>query len=508
MKKLFFYSIFGILFSLVMIGCGGGGGTTTTSVDGAVTQKDISSLKLVDVSGKPLVGAVISVQGTGTATKTTKEAVTYTVGADGTVTVDTLSAGTYTITISIGGETVTAIFVIGAENYQSIASVMAGLSVVGDTVTVINGAVIASLSGTVTDTNNVPIANAQVSISGGTATNGAFSSAVTNANGFYELFINLNETLVSGLSGLGVTASADGYTSKTLTAIQVLSSISEAGLNFKLEKATATTALYSEDFESTSADSWVLNKLTGDNVNNMWHLHGTSTALMTNKAYTGGYVSLAPNDTSAGAVPAPLGGRSFWYGNGVDTEATFGNFIGTQYTGDTPLHGGTSTTNNSGELISPSINLSAATGAINLTFDTYWEIESVNPNAGGYDLMTVSASSDGGTTWKILARLNPLSDPVSTIDRAPVPFSNTGFNSAPMWLTQEGITLIDSDGSSLAGKTIKLKFTFATVDGLYNGFRGWMVDNIKINAGEGTFPAYVSTNDGVNPQKTSRVSTH
>ena len=101
----------------------------------------------------------------------------------------------------------------------------------------------------------------------------------------------------------------------------------------------------------------------------------------------------------------------------------------------------------------------------------------------------ISKVQTSAATWKTLARLNPLSDPVAELDRASIPFSNSGFNSAPLWLTQEGITLIDTEGSSVAGKTIKIKFTFETVDGLYNGFRGWMVDNVNINEGEGTFPA-------------------
>jgi hypothetical protein len=229
-----------------------------------------------------------------------------------------------------------------------------------------------------------------------------------------------------------------------------------------------------------------VNRLSGLDANNTWHIHSSDVTGI-NTAYANGLVKLAPNDTSAGAIPAPIGTKCFWYGNGEKLDPTFGSFLDISTSTNDSLDGGNGSENSS-ELISPAIDLTNTAGSVYITFDTFWEIESVDPNVNGFDIMTVSVSNDDGVTWRSLARLNPFSDPVSDLDVAPIPFSNTGFNSAPIWLKQEGISLVDNNGDSLSGQTIKLKFTFATVDGLYNGFRGWMIDNILIKEGVGTFP--------------------
>ena len=115
-------------------------------------------------------------------------------------------------------------------------------------------------------------------------------------------------------------------------------------------------------------------------------------------------------------------------------------------------------------------------------------IESVNPNETGYDLLIVEYSLDGGSEWQDLARLNPFTDPETgeDFDRAPVPFTNRGYNRGPAWLWQEPI-----DISVLAGNpNAKLRFVFNTEDGLYNGFRGWLIDDVRITKEQGTFPLY------------------
>src|SRR5690606_29555865 len=72
------------------------------------------------------------------------------------------------------------------------------------------------------------------------------------------------------------------------------------------------------------------------------------------------------------------------------------------------------------------------------------------------------------------------------INRYPLPFSNRGFNRAPAWLWQEPI-----DISVLAGQpNARLRLVFSTEDELYNGFRGWLVDDVRITREQGTFPLY------------------
>lgn len=489
----------------ILTGCGGSSSTTNTQTPTQETVKvsAVSQLKLTDVNGVPLSGATLTISPTSTpsAALAPTLAPTFTVGEDGFVSIEGLGNGLYTVTITIGGITFSTTIEIGNDNYQEEASVTTPVSLNEDgNVTLINNAIIASISGTVVDTSNVAIANAQVSISGGAATNGAFATALTDENGAYTLLVNVSDNLADALHDATLSASATGYATSIKTSYEVLTNTNKSGVNFSLSSASNQTILYSEDFESDTS-SWTVHKLSGTNENNTWHLH-TNTITGINKAYTDGLVKLAPNDTSLGAIPAPIGTQCFWYGNNVNDDATFGSFIGTlsdtQEGGfaapsldpgiENQLSGGTGTTDNSAELISPSIDLQNVSGDIKLNFDTFWEIESVNPNLSGYDIMTISVSYDEGATWRDLAKLNPLSDPQTEINRAPIPFSNTGYNSAPTWLKQESIPLVDSNKTSLSGKTIQLKFTFETNDGLYNGFRGWMIDNITITQGEGTYP--------------------
>ena len=214
-----------------------------------------------------------------------------------------------------------------------------------------------------------------------------------------------------------------------------------------------------------------------------------------NQAWLDGHVVLAPNDESFGAVPDPVSGLACWYGS--DTEGdSYGNFLVEK--GSAPefelseessaeanenlpsvggdLDGGTSVSANSGAIVSPSIDLRMIEGNVSLVFDTWWEIESVNPNKQGYDIMEIFVSDDDGGNWQLLKSLNPYNDPVTVTDnRDPRPFSNTGYFSAPVWHTVEPISLNEYQGSEIV-----LMFNFRTEDELYNGFRGWLVDNISI----------------------------
>ena len=103
--------------------------------------------------------------------------------------------------------------------------------------------------------------------------------------------------------------------------------------------------------------------------------------------------ALAPNDLSTGKVPNPLqGSTAYWYG-----DQASGNFLGKESsTVSKEMDGGTSEIKNYGHLTSPVINLSKAQQPISLSFKTWWEIESVNPNQKGFDIMDVLISKDGG----------------------------------------------------------------------------------------------------------------
>lgn len=460
--------------------------------------KEIKYIRIKDVNGQSLNGASVTV---GSASET------LTADASGTVTVSpSLGTGSYSIVVTFLGTSKTVVLTVGVENYQDTATIMVPISYdsTSGTVESISDAVLGAVSGMVFNDNAEPVVGAQVSISGGIATNGTFSSTVTDANGVYHLLINVSSSIAAALQNSSIIVSSPDYIT-TSTTFAMTNGKNITGVNVRLSPLLQPGIVYySENFDGDTSD-WSTLQLEGVNPNNTWHLH-TQDAVGVNKAYSNNNVKLAPDDSSGGETPLPYSGQHcFWYGNGVLSDDTYGNFID-EYESSFEFDGGTGNVANSGELISPTIDLSDVTGDLQLSFKTWWEIESVNPNSGGYDIMQISISTDNGASWRALARLNPLSDPASSLDRDAIPFSNRGFNAAPMWLTQEGIPLIDSLGNSVAGHLIKLKFSLDTVDNLYNGYRGWFIDDVVIMQGKGTFPvmgvsAFSAAKPATNPSR-------
>lgn len=259
------------------------------------------------------------------------------------------------------------------------------------------------------------------------------------------------------------------------------------GENFQLNSALGekSKVVYEEDFNQASSGAvcgaWVTENIT-EGVVNLWHAHESDLKIQ-NQAYVENLVKLAPDDKSEGFVPEPYDGRSCWYGQGAADILETGNFLGSVNTSvQSEYNGGQSKQANGGYLISPLIDLTNETAPLAIGFKTWWEIESVNPNQNGFDLLLLDYSLDNGVTWSNIAKLNPYTDPYAEgLERAPLPFSNRGFNRAPQWLTQELI-----DASKLAGEQVKIRFAFQTKDNLFNGFRGWLIDNFTISREVGT----------------------
>ncbi|NUN15853.1 MAG: thrombospondin type 3 repeat-containing protein [Myxococcales bacterium] len=151
-----------------------------------------------------------------------------------------------------------------------------------------------------------------------------------------------------------------------------------------------------------------------------------------------------------------------WYG--LDSNGSFCSNPSTTSAGS-----GCNGSSNSGTLTSPPIELDDY-DKITLTFWTWWEIESVNPHA--YDILTIHVSSNNGPFVQHY-KLNPASDPVG-IDKAKKPFTNVGYNTSPEWQP------MSIDLTTYKNKNIKLQFKFSTQDGLFNGFRGWLIDNLVV----------------------------
>ncbi|MAY15344.1 MAG: hypothetical protein CMI06_08410 [Oceanospirillaceae bacterium] len=530
------YSI--LILAGLLAACGGGSDSSGNSGSGdngtppgnytPVTQ-NLSQLSLLDASGKPLSEAQVTISpknaaGIAVAAVLASNSVQLTADSNGHITFPDLAPGSYTLTITISGVTVTTTLEIRAENASGSSTVAAPLVITDNGAESLEGqGFFASLSGIIFDADG-PLNNAQIEISGGAATNGAIATATTDNDGHFVLIVNVSLSKLLAIKTATIRISRDGYGTRVipldLTQISALS-----GLNFSLQAATGNSdALYSENFEQPVSEaacgSWMtvsvsqsytgtgegpgtlaaLNaedapaEATDEELQNLWHSHNAGLNII-NQALTNDLVLLAPDDTSAGKVPDPLSNRACWYGQAASGGVTQGNFLGEPEEPQEELDGGTSLTPNGGAIVSPDIDLSAETGPLSLTFRTWWEIEAVNPNENGFDLMTIEYSTDD-IQWTPIARLNPLSDPVGLDDqdRAPLPYSNRGYNKAPAWLWQEPI-----DISDLAGEQIKLRFRFNTQDELYNGFRGWLVDDISIKREAGTFPRYLERETYLQP---------
>ena len=189
------------------------------------------------------------------------------------------------------------------------------------------------------------------------------------------------------------------------------------------------------------------------------------------------YVSLGAGDGSTGALPSPFSGSyAMWYG-----EDATGNFAGPLMPDQSLGSGGTSVTANAGTVSSPAFRVPSTVNLVRLGFQSWFEIESMN--ASTFDIMEVQVEDTALPEVKTrLTTLNPLSDPAGRT--APMPFTSGGFNTAPVW------KYLTADLSAYRGKTIRLHFSFATKDVLYNGFRGWIIDNLAVTIASQTAPSF------------------
>lgn len=304
---------------------------------------------------------------------------------------------------------------------------------------------VAGVAGRVTSPQGAPIAGATVMISGGTLTNGVFKSVVTGADGTYSLAgIGLTASGGQVIPSFSVTAAGNGLATQRRDTLALVAGQTRANVDFAMVPGPPVQTYFADGFEGALA--WQVtgfwNRTTGANVVN--------TAVP-------GQADLAPDDHSAARLPAaPQGTQYLWYG-----VASTGNFLGSG--------------SNSGTATSPVFVIPAGTAAASLTFRTWFEIESVNPNASGYDIMSVAVVDVAAGTTHQLTRLNPFADP-DVANRSRIPFTSGGFNRAPVF---RPVTL---DLTPYAGKQIRIRFSFATVDGLYNYFRGWIVDDVQVTS--------------------------
>ena len=502
----------------------------------------ISNITLLDAYGAPIPNANVTISPLSTVASASVRAfsspVVSVTDSNGNLVTSDLAPGTYSINVSIGTVSVTFTLIVGEANADDSTLVIAPVSISEDAgggvvaVDLSDSGLFVSLSGTVFDVDG-PVSGAQLSISGGEETNGAVATGFSDTEGNYTLTFNVAAAKLAAISEGSIRVYADGYVPLLLTVseeIEIAGSTAFSGLNFELTaREDEVSVYYSEDFEqssSSSCGSWTEYVLQSSDyldvsdlpdeasfeaaaaeiaveaasADTLWNPH-TDGENIINQAYLDGLVLMAPDDSSAGKVADPDSNVACWYGDDTSGTATTGNFMGEALEGqEDSLSGGESVTYNAGAIVSPEIDMTSIDGPVSLSFDTWWEIESVNPNENGFDLMSVEYDLGEDEGWQTLIRLNPLTDPVTeAIDgsganeeaitdqaqlRAPLPYSNTGFNRAPRWISHEPVSL-----DALTGNYVTLRFVFRTQDHLYNGFRGWMVDNIRITDEAGSFPA-------------------
>jgi hypothetical protein len=145
-------------------------------------------------------------------------------------------------------------------------------------------------------------------------------------------------------------------------------------------------------------------------------------------------------------------------------------------------NGCTSSNTPSGSLTSPTFSMADATDAATLTFQTFWEIESINP--ASYDQMIVEYSTDGGATWPYAQTVNAST---ATFSQADLPLSNVAASqpapgaSSPIRPDWASYT-VPLDNAVLEQENVAVRFRFAAGDSEYNGFRGWGVDDVTVTA--------------------------
>ncbi len=256
--------------------------------------------------------------------------------------------------------------------------------------------------------------------------------------------------LVFAICLLAVASVLHGEPSRTVPPL-----LSPPSVSLSADRDERATVPWSEDFE-TGAAGWVTSGFFHVVADPQLHQ-------VMNPTINPGLVTLP----DAGTLPSAHGGtHAMWYG-----EVATGTFIGSDFDQtQPPLSGGTSQLANTGWAITPDLDLTGLSDAT-LTFWTIWEVEGVD--IPWFDVMYVEASVDGGTNWAPIGggQLNPLND-VNTNPN--VGYSSGGIGMPPAWV-QHSFSL-----ANFCGGMCWIRFRFDTVDQLYNGFRGWFIDDISV----------------------------
>jgi hypothetical protein len=296
---------------------------------------------------------------------------------------------------------------------------------------------------------------------------------ITKNDGYYR--INMIPPKLSG--DLEIFAKAEGYKFDSNSDIKLVNDL-EAGKVSKYD-------LYLEPVENNVSKVKPVNSFADWNFTNncvndvKWQVVTNPTDIFVsnkdwaNEVWDEENVSLLPdiNTSTNGYV---------WFG-----DIKTGTYSDTaQNTSSAPL---------CGKAITPTVDLTNYSFPV-LTFDSWFEVESVDiakyqydqldvgfiipssENNGAKEVTIYNAEGDAITvntdTYYPLDKLNPDYEP--TIQDPKVPYSSAGVGVLPVWKKYT----IPVDG--LAGHKVKFVFNFHSNDSLFNGFRGWGIDNVVV----------------------------
>jgi len=319
-----------------------------------------------------------------------------------------------------------------------------------------------TITGYVKDNTLNAIENARVSEShGGGVT-------FTDSYGRYTLYnVPVGTTILA--------ANAAGHLGSTEVVTVESGKILQAPQFYLLETEPAST--YSFSFEAGTEGFTTINGL-------LWHRQDYNTAPRNyyNRPQLDQTQKVTLPDT--GYMPtAHSGNYYFWYGQ--ETLGTGeGSYIVSQdadniATTESYDDGGRTIQywefRNIGTLESPTLDL---TGYVysTLSFWTWWEIEGRDPSLG-FDLMEVLISKDypAYSTWTSLGVLNPKMDPTKPEPISAECYSSGGYNQSGVWVKHS------IDLSSYVGNKIRIRFRFEAGDRKFNGYRGWVIDDVAVS---------------------------
>lgn len=391
-----------------------------------------------------------------------------------TVTVVTPTSGPVGTAISIGGSG----FVSGAT--VTVGGVTATSSVVSSTIIT---AIVPTLSAGTYDIIVTNPDGGYGTLSNAFTVSGMSVTSITPSTGIINMPTNVVIAGAGFQSGATVTVGGVSCTSTTVISPITITTTVPATLTAGTYDVVVTnpdsqTATLTNGFTVSSSSGFFDNMESGVNgwtTTGFWHREYNPDQYFVTYPDINPTLVTLPDD---GSLPVAYSGNYvWWYG-----ENSTGTFIGSDYepTYQSDDNGGTSITSNTGTLTSPAVDLSSVTTAT-LSFMTWWEIEGVDVDQ--FDMMYVEISTDNGATFTQLGSLNPLND----VDgEAYMPFSSGGLGMPGQWYKA---TLDISDYTGY--NQVKVRFMFDTIDSLYNGFRGWLVDDVSIGLHSSTAPSIV-----------------